>query len=309
VESSLPITNIEAIDGNTKVGCILQAGALNPSDAAAEYQWQSCDTADGVFEDIIGADASAYILTDPDETKYIRVVATGADGYTGTVISAVIGPVEPGTPIIAIGMISGEVQVGSTLTAGLLTPIGATAEFQWLRSNAADGVYEDIEGATKETYTLTGDDINCYIRITATGTDGCTGTAVSDYVGPVAALPSPEPETIPTAQTVIIVDKVSEEQFDPSETTGAGITDNASEAGGRNTDEAGSGEDTSKLTTDENVLKQTDAGAQATSTEKSADQNAEDDIADNPVQEEIQTEGPPDPAETGIESGGTTNET
>ena len=118
VEPSLPITAIDAIDGKALVGSTLVAGTLNPSDAMAIYQWQRSDTAEGTFENIVGADTSSYTLTDLDEAKYVRVVATGVDGYIGTVTGAAIGPVEPQAPIIAIDIITGESQVGATLTAG-----------------------------------------------------------------------------------------------------------------------------------------------------------------------------------------------
>ena len=164
------------------------------------YQWQRGDAADGTYEDIEGATEETYTLVKDDTDCYIRVIATGTDGYTGTITSTAIGPVEPATPITAIDIISGDNQVGSTLTAGILTPVDATVEFQWQRSSAEDGVYEDIEGAAGETYTLTEDDIDCYIRVTATGTDGYIGTVTSDYVGPVAAsealLIIPETEVI-----------------------------------------------------------------------------------------------------------------
>jgi len=185
VEPKATITAIGEINGIAQVGRTLEAGTLNPSDAEATYQWQSCDTADGIFENIVGAEASTYTLTDQYETKYVRVVATGTGAYMGTVTSAVIGPVEPKTPVTSIGEISGINQVGETLIAGTLDPPEATAVYQWQRSVSESGIFTDIVGATSNTYLLTVDDYNNYIRVIATGTGGYTGTVASAYVGPI----------------------------------------------------------------------------------------------------------------------------
>ena len=68
--------------------------------------------------------------------------------------------------------------VGETLTAGVVTPAGATVTYQWQRS--ADNVtYVDIDGATSNTYTLKGEDINYYIRVLAIGVGAYTGTVAS----------------------------------------------------------------------------------------------------------------------------------
>jgi hypothetical protein len=160
---------------------------LNPSDAEASYQWQICDTADGIFENIAGAEASTYTLADQDETKYIQVKVTGTGAFTGTVTSAAIGPVEPKTLITAIDAISGKAQAGMTLEAGALKPTEAEAAYQWQICDTADGIFENIAGAEESSYTLTESDIDCYIRVTATGTGGYTGTVASNYVGPVTA--------------------------------------------------------------------------------------------------------------------------
>jgi hypothetical protein len=304
------ITAIDVINGEALVGYTLEAGTLDPFYATASYQWQSCGTAEGVFENIPGADTSSYTLTDQDAGKYIQVVATGTDGYTGAATSAAVGPVALELPIIAIGLINGEYLVGSTLTAGLLTPSEATAEFQWQRSSAAGGDYEDIEGAARDAYTLTETDIGCYIRVTATGRGCYSGIAISESVGPVTASEAlelvPEPE-IP----------------DSSGTTGAGITDSSGTTG------AGITEDLSEQTTQENEVNQADADSSAASSDIPLGQVTESKIpvnqiveSDPPVVQIVESDPPgnsnqeitpaeelPDSAETGSGSGEVTAET
>ena len=56
---------------------------------------------------------------------YIRVVAYGTGIYTGEVISEPTAQVAAGS-IMAISEIIGTTMVGETLTAGVVTPAGAT---------------------------------------------------------------------------------------------------------------------------------------------------------------------------------------
>ncbi len=85
---------------------------------------------------------------------------------------------------ITIGAISGAAQVGETLTAGALTPVDATATYQWQKCDTATGTYTDISGAVSLTYTLVPDDYNYYFRVVATGTGSYSGVAISGYTGP-----------------------------------------------------------------------------------------------------------------------------
>jgi len=183
---AVQITDIGNISGSPQVGQTLTAGALTPSGATATYQWQRSAAAGGPYLDISGATGSTYSLVNADQDYYIRVLATGASGYKCSVASVGIGPVVGGS-LTAIGAVSGITQVGQTLTAGALSPAGATANYQWQKCSTADGTYSDISGATAGTYTLTADDYGYYIRVVATGTGMYTGTVTSSCVGPVAA--------------------------------------------------------------------------------------------------------------------------
>ena len=185
-ESAAPLTSIGAINGIPRIGETLTAGSLSPAGAKATYQWQSADTADGVYGDILGATANSYTLTAADKDKYIRVVATGSGNFSGTVSSTCKGPVEYGQ-LTAIGPISGTTAVGQTLTAGILTPIDATVEYQWKSSANANGIYEDIENANASTYTLKDSDTGRFLKVAVTGTGAFTGAAISVATGPVSS--------------------------------------------------------------------------------------------------------------------------
>ncbi|MDX9871495.1 MAG: hypothetical protein RBT41_03625 [Clostridia bacterium] len=178
-----PLTDVGAINGIVQVGGILEPGQLSPTGATATYQWQRCDTADGVYINIPGAMGNTYTPVAGDFNKFLKVAATGSGSYSGTVFSASAGPVEAGT-LTAIGPISGSLQVGYTLTAGALSPAGATVTYQWQRSNAPDGVFQNITGAIGTSYTLTTAENWAFIRVVVTGTGGYSGTVTSAAVGP-----------------------------------------------------------------------------------------------------------------------------
>ena len=88
--------------------------------------------------------------------------------------------------------IVGTTEPGQTLTAGALTPSGATVTYQWYRSNWDGLVWTLIEGAVSNTYTVQGADTGGYLKVTATGTGayiGCSDTKVT--LGRVTTVPTP----------------------------------------------------------------------------------------------------------------------
>ena len=93
--------------------------------------------------------------------------------------------------------------VGTALTASLTDPDGGvTGEtWQWSRSDAADGTFTGIGGATRASYTPVEADYGMYLKITVTYTDGHgpdkTATA-SAMVPPPSNSPPRFSETAPT---------------------------------------------------------------------------------------------------------------
>ena len=93
----------------------------------------------------------------------------------------------PATPITDIAAITGTPQVGVELTAGALTPAGATATYQWTISDTVGGTYADISGATTNKYTPVADDATKFIKVVVTGTGNYSGSVTSDPTTAVAA--------------------------------------------------------------------------------------------------------------------------
>jgi hypothetical protein len=111
---------------------------------------------------------------------------------TNSADSSVVTVVFPSTEFVAltaVGTPTGTQKVGSTLTAGALTPASATVSYQWQRADSLDGLYTDISGATSSNYTLTVDDYTHFFRVRATGTGDYAGSVLSDAVGPIAPGP------------------------------------------------------------------------------------------------------------------------
>ncbi len=89
-------------------------------------------------------------------------------------------PAAPAVPITAIGVTTGvTTAVGSVLTAGALTPSGATATYQWQNSTTSDGAYTNINGATAITYNLALSDVGKYLKVITTGSGSYSGTQTS----------------------------------------------------------------------------------------------------------------------------------
>jgi hypothetical protein len=112
------------------------------------------------------------------------LVVTAQDGSTTATYTITVNAQ---LSLSAIGSTTGTPQVGVSLTAGSLTPSGATASYQWTESATSGSGYTDISGATSSTYTPVTGDVNYYIEVVATGTGGYTGSVTSTPVGPVVA--------------------------------------------------------------------------------------------------------------------------
>jgi hypothetical protein len=176
--------------GPTKVyGTALTAGT-----SATNFTASGAIAGETVTSVTLTPDAAGLSATTAAGAAYVVTpsLATGSGGflasnylvtytaYRGTVAAA---------PITAIGAITGTPQVGQTLTAGALTPSGATATYRWQSATTSGGTYADITGATGTTYTLVAGDLGKYIKVVATGTGNYTGTVTSAAAGAVTPAP------------------------------------------------------------------------------------------------------------------------
>ena len=175
-----------AITTNGGNGTVLENGAESNN-----VFWDigsSATIGDGTPNQFNGTILAVSSITLNGATLNGRALAhTGAVTLTGT--DTVTNPTAATIPITAIAAPTGTVQVGDQLTAGALTPSGATATYQWQISSTSGGTYTAIPGATSSTYTPGASNATMFIEVVATGTGSYSGTATSTYVGPVAATP------------------------------------------------------------------------------------------------------------------------
>ena len=146
------------------------------------YQWQRNTGADSAFENIENATSKTYTLGDEDVGREIRVAvnytdARGEDETVSSDATAAVGNVNdlPTGKVTIDGTVRGD----ETLTANTgaladedgLPNDSAGYNYQWQRSDGSGG-YENIDGATSQTYTLGDEDIGREVRVQVSYTDG-----------------------------------------------------------------------------------------------------------------------------------------
>jgi hypothetical protein len=129
---------------------MLTAGAVAPSGATVTYQWQYYRTSyPSGWRDISDATSSTY--TASAGTRY-RVQATGTGMYTGTVTSDEITAEEISLVSIDNIIVTWDGN-NPVLTAGAVSPAGATVTYQW--QYRYSGNWYNIDGSISASYTGT----------------------------------------------------------------------------------------------------------------------------------------------------------
>ena len=209
------------IDGTAEVGSTLTATTSNIADADGmtnavfTYQWLS-----GRDTEIDGATSSTYTLTDSDGGKSIKVRVNFTDdaGYeeslTSEATEAVTEAPPPNTAATGEPGIDGTAQMGATLTATTSNiadadgMTNAVFTYQWKRidPNSAETEGEEIPGATRQTYTVTSDDVDKAIWVVVSFTDD------ADTVESI-------PSARHTVSTATEQQETEEEETDPEDTS------------------------------------------------------------------------------------------
>ena len=196
--SNSPASGAPTIIGTAQVGETLTASTTGVADTdgltnvSYAYQWLTSRDAE-----IEGATSSTYTLVDADEGKTIKVRVSFTDdaGNEETLTSEATGTVEAraNSPATGVPTVSGEAQVGETLTAdtsGISDADGldnATFSYQWIAGDV------DIDGATGSSYSLTANEQGQTIKVRVTFSDdaGNEETLTSAATSAVAAAPTP----------------------------------------------------------------------------------------------------------------------
>ncbi|MBN2858828.1 MAG: DUF1566 domain-containing protein [Sphaerochaetaceae bacterium] len=179
------LVSIDAITGTLQIRQTVTAGPLSPGGATATYRWLLSDETDGEYSPVNGETGASYTIRDADLERYSKVEATGTGSYTGTVTSAVRGPIGP-IPVTGLGPLTGTSEVGNTLTMGSVSPSGATVVRFWLASPSIDGVYEEITHAPEsDEFVLTAEELGLFIKGRVEGVGLYEGARETTPLGPV----------------------------------------------------------------------------------------------------------------------------
>jgi hypothetical protein len=183
-------------DGASPAGTVIVIGTAHVGDTLRAntdeiggtgritYWWERSDTPDDGFERIFGATSVTYTLLQGDAGKYFRVkVISAGDDIERT--SKPVGPVAL-LPTADSITVSGNANVGETLTVSAVLNGNGTPAYRWERLNmASEGVdWTPIADAVSSSYTLRPEDQGTYVRA-AVSRAGGGDEKIAEPVGPV----------------------------------------------------------------------------------------------------------------------------
>ncbi len=202
-------TGVPVISGTVGAGHTVSAGDGTWDGSLPltfTYQWERCDAAGGNCADIAGATGSSYDLVAADVGHAIRVAVTASNSAgDDDAVSAPTAPTLPSPPVNTTQppAPTGTPVDGGTLTAGDGAWTGdgpITFTHQWQRCADDGTACTDISGATADTYSPTGADVDhvIVVVVTATNPGGSSTRTSAPTAGPVAA---PPVNTVPPSVT------------------------------------------------------------------------------------------------------------
>ncbi len=189
-------TGLPTISGTALVGSTLTAtnGTWSGTVSGYAYAWERCDANGNNCTTIAGATDHTYKLTVEDGAHTLRVIVTASNDGGSTPATSKQTAAVSGTSLpknTALPVVSGSVQVGSTLTATKGTWSGTVTgyAYAWKRCGSKGQNCSPIAKATHSTYKLTRADAGTTLRVTVTASNGVGSTAASS--APTAVVPVP----------------------------------------------------------------------------------------------------------------------
>jgi hypothetical protein len=165
-------TALPTISGTLAVDqtVIAGSGSWDITPSSITYQWNRCSTTEITScVQITGANTSALKLLPADGGNFLRLQVTALSAGGGTTASSAISARVLTQPTAsAVPVITGVVQVGSTLTISngtWINVIAPTFTYKWQRCSSLEiSSCADISLATNTTYILSNADVASYIR-------------------------------------------------------------------------------------------------------------------------------------------------
>ncbi|WP_370688308.1 cadherin-like domain-containing protein [Flavimaribacter sediminis] len=269
-----PVANINdaptgavLITGTAEEDQVLTADASGLADAdglgTLSFQWRRSTDGGATFDDIAGATSADYTLGDADVGALVQVAASYTDGQgtAESVTSAVVNVKAPPTGSVLISGTAEEDQMLTVDASALADANGlGTLSYHWQRSIDGGSTFDDIAGATAETYTLGDDDVGALVQVVVSYTDG-QGTAESVTSAPTGAVANVN--DTPTG-SVLISGTVEEEQVLTADASGLADADGLgllSYQWQRSTDGGATFDDIAGATAESYTLANDDVGA------------------------------------------------
>jgi hypothetical protein len=147
-------------------------------------------------------------VPDSDVGYFIKlaVVATNGFGSSSAVLSAATTVVVDIAPTnTAIPVITGIVRNGETLTTsrGTWTSSPSSYTYQWKRASTVGGTYSNIPSATDRTFDLTAVDIDQFIKVSVTATNGIGSSSSAVLSAATSIVLDFADSVVPTATTPV----------------------------------------------------------------------------------------------------------
>ncbi|PKL48960.1 MAG: hypothetical protein CVV42_08165, partial [Candidatus Riflebacteria bacterium HGW-Riflebacteria-2] len=122
---------------------------------------------------------AGFTLTGVAENFFTVAGGTSTNAANSGLVSIVFAATAE--PVTAIGAITGIPMSGQTLTAGEITPVGATVDYRWQVSNDGVNAWLDISGAVTASYEVdpAKSAAGQYVRLVATGNGSYCGEVFS----------------------------------------------------------------------------------------------------------------------------------
>ena len=173
---------------------------------AFNYQWQSCDASGTGCSPIAGANLETYTPTTSDVghalSLAVTAVAPRGSAVASTAPTLAVTPAGSGTAtapaVVTAPQVTGEAQVGQTLTAAVGSWTGSPTAFafQWSRCDTGGAACTPLPGATASSYVLTPGDSGTTLSLVVTAT-GRGGSRTAGAPTTAVIAPAPVPAAVP----------------------------------------------------------------------------------------------------------------
>ena len=158
---------------------------------AVSWEWERSQSGVTGWTPIPGTNSDSYILDSEDSGYYVQATAYYTDPEGGgksasARTTALVRADDDGR----VTLTPARVQVGTSVTARLTDPDGniRNVSWQWASSESRTSGWLDIPGATSSTYTTVPDDLDNFLRATASYDDGDGPDKVADAVTTTAVV-------------------------------------------------------------------------------------------------------------------------